>query len=189
MRRAFNAMREKGLSTGDFSDLLSINQSCMSSNIAVKIFWEQSGSKEEVLQAGLSALSLPLSEDMKIEPTPGTIKLLKDLKGIDLCVVTRGNPALQISKLEKAGIQPKQFSKIVVGKGLNKKFTYQKVLEEFRPSKCIVCGDRVPIDLTPAKQLGLTTVHLRNGRGCFFDKPREDVDVSIKKIEEIKNVL
>ena len=189
LKRAYDAMCKKGLIAIDFSELIKINEKAISSKAAIKTFWEKTDAKEESLQAGLKSMHLPLSQDLELESTEGALELLNDLKGIDICLVTMGDPALQFSKMKKAGIQPEQFSKLVIGKGLSKKFHYQAILEELKPEKCIVCGDRVSVDLTPAKELGLTTVHFRNGRGKVHDFPKEDVDYTIEKIKDIKNIL
>jgi FMN phosphatase YigB (HAD superfamily) len=52
-----------------------------------------------------------------------------------------------------------------------------------------VVGDRIGNDLTPAKELGATTVHLLKGRGKNSTGPKKDVDYTIHEIEDIFGVL
>lgn len=53
------------------------------------------------------------------------------------------------------------------------------------PREALVCGDRVSMDLSPAKELGMFTVHLRNGRGQFHDSPKAHVDLAIDDLTQL----
>jgi FMN phosphatase YigB (HAD superfamily) len=53
----------------------------------------------------------------------------------------------------------------------------------------MVCGDRISIDLSPAKELGLRTVHIRTGRGFQQMQPASDVDFAIGKLNELKEII
>lgn len=185
-------MLKAGLEVADEADayreLVTINQKALSSRIALKEFTN----REEILFAGLDALKTPLPLDAIIYPVPGALQLLASLKEHHtLALVTAGDPALQLQKMEKAGIQPEEFSKLIVGKEPSKKFDYQRVLVElkFDPSEAMVCGDRVEVDLAPAKELGLYTVHFRNGRGLIHDTPKECVDLTINTLKELQEVF
>lgn len=57
------------------------------------------------------------------------------------------------------------------------------------PADGIVCGDRIAIDLTPAKELGLTTVQMLSGRGVCCVGNKRDVDFSISHLGEIYKIL
>lgn len=188
LRLAFDAM---GLS-GTWQELVAINEKSLSSRIALREFWSSRSDREEILQAGLEALKTPIPSEAKIEPVPGANEVLDTLQvHHTLALVTAGYPELQLQKMEKAGIQPSQFSKLIVGSGPSKKSDYQRVLAElqFDPSEAVVCGDRVEIDLTPAKELGLYTVHFRNGRGLFHSTPKESVDLTIQTLKELQEVF
>jgi putative hydrolase of the HAD superfamily len=107
--------------------------------------------------------------DMPIFPLESAIEILYALKKRKhiLCLVTIGKEILQRQKLEKAGIDPILFSKIIVSEDKNKQPHYEKLLAEFNysPSQVLVCGDRVSIDLEPAIRLDCKTVHILSGRG------------------------
>lgn len=187
LRMAFEAMK-----LGTFEELIAINEKALTSRIALKEFWGRYSNKEEILQAGLNTLKTALPADAKIDPVPGAKEVLDALQvHHTLALVTAGHPELQFQKMEKAGIQPGQFSKIIVSTGASKKFDYQKVLSElnFDPSNTIVCGDRVEVDLTPAKELGIYTVHFQNGRGKMHAEPKDSVDLTIKTLKELQEVF
>lgn len=188
LRFAYEAM---GLN-GSFEQLLTFNQKALSSKIAIREFWKNQSDQVEILNAGLEALRTPIPSDVKIDLVPGAFEVLNSLQSQHtLALVTAGDPELQLQKMKKAGIQPQQFSKLIVGCGPSKKSDYQNVLEalKFDPSEAIVCGDRIEIDLTPAKELGLYTVHFRNGRGLFHTEPKSSVDLTIRTLKELHEVF
>ncbi len=177
---------------GTFEELTAINEKALTSRIALREFWGRYSNKEEILQEGLNALKTALPADAKIDPVPGAKEVLDALQvHHTLALVTAGHQQLQFQKMEKAGIQPEQFSKIIVSTGASKKLDYQNVLSElnFDPSNAIVCGDRVEVDLTPAKELGIYTVHFQNGRGKIHTEPKESVDLTIKTLKELQEVF
>lgn len=196
LKASFALMIESGLEVLNKEDavreLIAINEQALSSTIALSIFCEKYRAKKEILEAGLASLFTLLPEMLTLPPVPGAIDLLKDLyKDYELALVTLGQKDLQLQKLKKAGIQPHYFSKIIVGQGKNKKSEYEQILKEFKvkPQEIFVCGDRVPVDLTPAKQLGMKTIHFVNGRGLRFKDPKEDIDFSISTLPELKKIL
>jgi len=175
---------------GTFEELTRINEKARSSRIALREFWGRYSDQEEILQAGLEALKSALPPDANIDLVPGAQEVLDALQvNHTLALVTAGYPQLQFQKMEKAGIQPEQFSKIIVSTHSSKKLDYQKVLSElnFDPSEAVVCGDRVEFDLMPAKELGIYTVHFQNGRGNTESK--EGVDLTIKTLKELQEVF
>lgn len=186
LRMACDAMGLKGT----FEELTQINEKALSSRIALREFWSRYSDQEEILQAGLEALKTALPADAKIDLVPGAQEVLDALQvHHTLALVTAGHPQLQLQKMEKAGIQPEQFSKIIVSTHSSKKLDYQKVLSElnFDPSEAVVCGDRVEFDLKPAKELGIYTVHFQNGRGN--SESNESVDLTIKTLKELQEVF
>ncbi|NGX26550.1 MAG: Phosphoglycolate phosphatase [Chlamydiae bacterium] len=191
---AFVAMQSAGLEVEEnaFDELLSINEKELSSRFALKKFYNNYSDQIRIYEAGFAALKTPLPEEISLEIVPGALEVLDELQTAHtLALVTAGDSNLQRQKLEKAGIQPERFSKLVIGKGLSKKLDYQRVLSELNvhPQEVLVCGDRVPIDLTPAKQLGLCTVHFRNGRGLVHDEPKADVDFTIHTLKQLNEVF
>lgn len=196
MKAALSAMIEAGLELKDpesaLQNLFIINENVISSTLAMPIFCEKYGIAKQFQDLGIRLLSHPIIENIPLDPVPGVHEVLKDLfSKYSLALVTLGHTDLQLEKLKKAGIQPKHFSKIVVGKEKNKKPLYQQILEEFKvdAKDVFVCGDRVPIDLTPAKELGINTIHFVNGRGRVFNQPKEHVDFSISALSELKKIL
>jgi FMN phosphatase YigB (HAD superfamily) len=72
-----------------------------------------------------------------------------------------------------------------------KKIEYQKILEEFdvSSSSVFVCGDRIGLDLQPAKELGCITIFMRNGRGLQVSLPDKNVDHVIHELNELKKII
>jgi len=175
-----------------WEELSAINQRAISSKMAITEFWKKYNDQEKILELGLKAMTGPIPKDLTIDLVPGAEELLNELQDLtSLALVTGGCTKFQLEKMKKAGIQPERFSKLIVVDGLSKKSAYQSVLKElqYEPHETIVCGDRVSIDLTPAKELGLFTIHFPNGRGKIHTEPKEDVDVTIKTIKELEEVL
>ena len=83
------------------------------------------------------------------------------------------------------------FSKIVVSEEKNKGPHYQSLSKELRypPSEILVCGDRVAIDLAPAKQLGCKTVQIRWGRGLNSVGLNGEVDYYISDLKELNIIV
>lgn len=187
LKLAFSEMQQAGFE-GDFKQLLSINKRALSAKNALYEFC----SEKKILERGLEALSSPLPDEIFLEIVPGALEVLEELqKNHTLALVTRGRADFQWKKLKKAGIQPGQFSKLVASDGPSKKLSYQTVLNELKvdPKDTIVCGDRVSVDLSPAKELNLFTVHFRNGRGLFQNEPNADVDFSIDRLNQLHEVF
>lgn len=198
LRQAFLAMQRIGSTLGrvieekSFFQLLSINTTAISSRQAIKEFCRSFPEKNLFYKAGLAVFSQEIPETLTLESVPDAKELLNFLiKHHTLALVTSGDVSLQLQKLEKAGIQPEQFSKLIVSKGPSKKLDYKEIIEKEKISieKVIVCGDRVPLDLSPAKELGIRTVHFRNGRGKIHSKPESDVDFTIDTLKELYEVL
>ncbi len=196
LKWAFEAMVKSGLKVDDpqkaFEELVTFNQHSLTFRLALETFWQKWSKENKILNAGLETLKTPLTDDMVIESVPGAIEVLDALQiQHTLALVTKGHRELQLQKMEKAGIQPERFSKLIIGNGPSKKLDYQTVLDELdvHPSEGIVCGDRIPLDLTPAKELGLYTVHFRNGRGKTHSEPKESVDKVITTLKELQEVF
>ena len=95
-------------------------------------------------------------------------------------------------KLKKAGIDSSLFCKILILEKKNeKKYCYESLIQELNlsPGDVIVCGDRIPIDLVPAKQLGCKTIHMKKGRGLHTAGSEREVDFTITHLSQIGKVL
>lgn len=175
-----------------YPELLSLNQRAISSDTALKHLAERQGLGQDLLQKGIASLREPVPAGVAVEPVEGAISLLNALKDLaDLTLVTRGSPLLQREKLKKAGIEPSLFSRLIVGSGTDKRADFESIIKEKQidPSSVIAVGDRVPIDLSPARALGCYTVHFPNGRGVYFGEPKEDVDCTIDRISALQGVV
>jgi FMN phosphatase YigB (HAD superfamily) len=108
-----------------------------------------------------------------------------------LAVVTIGREELQHFKLKKAGFFLDLFSKIVVTTERNKKIHYKSLLEEYGDAPCetIVVGDRIEVDLRPAKELGCSTVRMMRGRGAYEEQKDKVVDYTIYDLRELPEII
>ena len=72
----------------------------------------------------------------------------------------------------------------------SKKEAYQEIIENISisPSKVLVIGDRIPVDLAPAKELGCKTVHVKQGRGVHSQGSEEAVDFAITGLSQLMGV-
>ncbi len=163
-----------------------------SARSALAEFVEILGYDKNILDVGVKEIYENPSPDLPIFPIDGAAELLHDLgQQHQLALVTVGKQALQMEKLKKAGIASRIFSKIAVIEERNKKPHYQKIVDElgYSSAEVLVCGDRIPIDLIPARELGFKTVQMLWGRGLNSLKSRGDVDYFISKICELKEIV
>lgn len=148
--------------------------------------------RPELLEAAMEEIYLQPDLPLAIKQVEGSLSVLKELgKEHSLALVTGGIDSIQRDKLKRANIDKDFFSYIFVEDPAQKKNAYQKILEKTKvpASKVIVCGDRIGVDLTPAKQLGLRTVHFRFGRGLGNTGLKSDVDYTILHLEELLDLL
>ncbi len=186
-RAVFETLNLKG-----WEHFIEINREATSSRQAFEIFFNKMGFSHGKLEKACSLLGELLPEDFEVPTTPGAQALIERLyPSHTLALVTLGNEELQLQKMKKAGIQPEIFSKLIVSSGPSKKQEYQKILVElgFSPEDSVVCGDRIAVDLTPAKALGFTTIHYPRGRGAGKTGNLEDVDFTITKLEDLERYL
>lgn len=196
LKDALERMREAGLSCGEMheaeSEIKRIDKTKLSSEETLKEFLAALGAESHFLQIGLKEFQEDLKIDMPVHTVDGAIEILDDFKNSHtLALVTIGKQETQLAKLKKAGIDLSLFSRIAVLEERNKKFHYQKIANElgFLASEVIVCGDRIHIDLTPAKELGFKTVHIKRGRGLNSLFPQSDVDFTISQLSEMKDII
>lgn len=194
LRQALQAMIEAGLEVDSFeralSHLLEVNRTASTSRKALEVVATLYPNGSQALDAGLACFSLPFPEETFLTAAEGALSLLEELaQDHTLALVTMGVQAVQFQKMEKAGIQPKLFSKIIVSGGPSKRPSYEEVMRQFPHAPGLVCGDRVFLDLSPAKELGLKTVHVRAGRGLEQAQPACDIDFSISRLAELKEIL
>jgi len=194
LERTLKQMINKGLEIEDenlaYKKLIQINKKSFSSKETIKKFLCEIKANMSFLDVAFNAMVEPLDENIKIFTLQNAKKVLKHLsKNHTLAIVSAGNKKFQFDKIKKAGIDTALFSKIVIAKS-DKGFHYKKIIDElgFRAKNTLVCGDRVNIDLLPAKKIGCKTIHMKWGRGKLFLKD-ENVDFTINQLDEIKTIL
>ncbi len=193
---ALNLLVNQGLQIPDFNgslDLLRrLNSTSESARHALSEFIEILGAEKKFYEMGVKEIYENVSPDLSVYPLEGALELLSHLaEHHQLALVTVGNPSQQMNKLEKAGIDSGIFSKIAVCEDRNKKPHYQMIMDElgYLPTEVIVCGDRVVLDLMPARELGLKTVQMRWGRGLNAIGFKGEVDYCISELKELKGIV
>lgn len=192
MKECLKLFIQEGLHVADFDAayerLLSINARSLKSRDALLEFAGHVGLVEKVI----GEMTRPLPQGFSVRLTPNAKEILDHFqkKGHTLALVTGGHPPFQMEKLEKAGIDRAYFSKIAIPEDSVKKPFYKALLDEFsiEPKQALVCGDRVAMDLRPAFELGLRTVHMRWGRGTV-GTTEPWVDHAISDLSELKRII
>lgn len=176
--------------------LLRLDKTSESSHTTLSEFCEILGASSEFLNLGEKIVYGDIPHDLNIFPIEGALDLLSYLsQSHRLALVTVGDEAQQHFKLKKAGIDSTIFSKIIVSKERDKKRHYEAIFDELRylPEETLVCGDRVFIDLAPAKELGCKTVHVKWGRGKNRRgadwTTQSDIDFEVVQLKEIINII
>lgn len=196
LKYALERLSEEGLQLFNFAEalnlLLRLNETAPSAKHALEEFFEINAFDEKFLLLAIQAVYDDLPSSFIIEPMDMASDVLAVLsESHKLALVTVGRPELQLLKLKKAGIHSEIFSKIIVTQERNKKIHYKSIVSELDmdPAEVIVCGDRIAIDLTPAKELGFRTIQMRSGRGLHCKGSKSDVDFTISHLSEITEVL
>lgn len=196
LRAAFSAIMgvDPEVSVEAWSLLERLNQDAESAKEAFLEFAEILELGEEATEKGVEILYGDIGEDTPVFPLEDVVETLKELaEKYQLALVSIGEESQQRKKMEKAGIDSTIFSRIKISSDRDKKPHYEKILNELHalPKKVLVCGDRVHLDLVPAKELGCLTVQMRWGRGLKALTPaeRRAVDFTITEFKQIKDVL
>lgn len=198
LERALTRMVQEGMVIEDFSEalntLLQMDQLSHSARAALEEFIEINGFDSRFLSFGLHEVYDKFSDDLPVFPVEEAIDVLSRLScEHKLAIVSVGNLDQQLWKLKKAGIDSSLFCKIHILQERNKKEIYQSLIREMNvsPQEVIVCGDRIPIDLIPAKQLGCMTVHMKKGRGLYSSSIEQmhEVDFTITHLSQMQKVL
>lgn len=196
LKQALEAMQKEGCFIPDFQEalgqLLALNEKAESAKDALKEFVFLRKAAEKFFLLGIDVVYSPLEENFSVSPTEGAIDLLSYLCGEhNLAIVSIGKEAQQLFKMKKAGIDSRFFYKIILSEERDKKKHYQQLMKEWgvTASEVIVCGDRILLDLLPAKELGCTTVHIKQGRGVHSKGPPGSVDFTIENLVEFTDVL
>ena len=196
LRNAVEKLEELGLKfpckATALEGLLRLNKTAPSARHALEEFFEINEIDSSYMPIAASTVYDEISSSIEVHAHDRAVQVLNALRETHkLALVTVGRSDLQLMKLQKAGIHSEIFSKIVVTQYKNKKIHYKSIVEELDmdPSEVIVCGDRISIDLTPAKELGYKTVHMLSGRGVYSQGNKGDVDYTISHLSEIAKIL
>jgi len=196
LKSALEIVSKEGLQLPKLEDslslLLRLNETAPSAKHALEEFFEINALDVKYLPLAVQTVYDDLPDSFTVEPMDMASDILAVLsESHKLALVTVGKLELQLLKLKKAGIHSEIFSKIIVTQERNKKIHYKSIMSELDmdPSEVVVCGDRIAIDLTPAKELGLTTVQMRSGRGLHCKGSKSDVDFTISHLSEITEIL
>ncbi|MBU0532207.1 TIGR02253 family HAD-type hydrolase [Candidatus Micrarchaeota archaeon] len=124
-----------------------------------------------------------------IQPFPKVPFILLKLKekGHHLYVATTGSSIKQWDKLIRLGIGL-YFDGVFVTEEKKDEEFYRQILEKLgsKPSDCIMIGDREDTDITPAKNIGITTIRILKGK--HIETP-SDADYVIKNMKELLIIL
>lgn len=195
LKQCLTRLAAEGLPLGDleeaYQELLAMNAKVLKSKDAIAAFVLQKGGDAGLIAKGIEELFTPLPADFSVATTPNAKEILKTFKkSHTLALVTGGHPPFQMEKLEKAGIDRAFFSKIAIPEDSIKKPFYEGLLKEFSlsPHEVLVCGDRIAMDLVPAFELGITTVHMRWGRGKQTQS-EEWINHRISDLSELTRII
>lgn len=200
LKNALHAMQKKGLEFSDFDqtyqELLHFDRNHSSSSTALLEFLEIYQAPEGCYEEGIREVyEKPLYLE-PIQPLDDAIEVLNELaESYQLALVTKGKEHIQKEKMRRAKIPIKLFSYLCFCEegplsSRGKKSFYESIGREIgiSPSQVLVCGDRISLDLSPAKELGYVTVQMRWGRGLGNTGLKKDVDYTILHLNEIKPI-
>jgi FMN phosphatase YigB (HAD superfamily) len=191
LRSIFEMIVGKVPTPFELKEFLAMSDAALRTRDAIEKFAGQKKVSKETLAKALVELTSPLPSNFSIACTPSAKEVLKFYKNLcPLALVTGGHPPFQREKMEKAGIEASIFSKIAIPEDSIKKPFYKDLMREFSvaPTDIWVCGDRIPMDLAPANELGFNTIHIRWGRGAKI-KHEPWIDYSIKDLSELRNII
>jgi FMN phosphatase YigB (HAD superfamily) len=152
------------------------------------------GDFQKFYHIGVAEVYGDLPDDIPVFPLDQAVEILTELKeSHQLALVSIGKTEQQLSKMKKAGIDSTIFSKIIISESRDKKPHYQTIVEALgaTPQETVVLGDRISLDLTPAKELGCKTIQMRWGRGLnpIPAPSKSDADFAITELKQIREIL
>ncbi|MGE0198799.1 MAG: HAD family hydrolase [Simkaniaceae bacterium] len=196
LKNALKAMEGEGFALKNFEysykELLQLNTFHISSEAALREFLEINQAPEGCLEVGLREIYEAPQFNHPIQAIEDGVEVLEKLsQEHQLALVTKGKEKIQREKMKHAGISTQFFTRLYFCEDGDKKKAYQKVSEEtgISPLKALVCGDRISLDLTPAKELGYNTVQIKWGRGLGNTGLKKDVDYTILHLKELESLL
>lgn len=196
LEKALDRMVKAGMAVTNVKEargmLARLYSSSASGTSGMREFVELMDGTPALAEVGIETIYDPVHWDRPVRATEGANELLELFaRDHQLALVTLGREEVQKRKLEAGGIESSLFSMVCVTQERNKALSYTRVLEKlgFTPSQAIMIGDRIELDLSPAKALGITTVHIRQGRGLGNTGLKRDVDYTILSLSELVPIV
>ncbi len=171
------------------NDLIEKHSEYSSSQEALGDLFKKSGIDDSIIQEAAHKLNA-YDPDIPVSVFSGVYQLLNKLKKeYQLALVTSGTMQIQNLKIQKSDLTNNYFDFIEIVEGTDKKTAYQNIFNSSNNQKVIVVGDRIVRDLLPAKNLGFTTVLVRQGRGKHQKINKDQVDFVIDDVTEVENLI
>ncbi len=125
-----------------------------------------------------------------IRPYPGAYDFLRKTTCKKI-LVTKGNPAIQVKKIELLGIKELFEEILICSIDEEKKGLFRQLKEKHPESEFWVIGDRIDSEIRFGNELGMTTVLLGEGKyaGAIPKEPVEVPKYEIKEFSELNEVL
>ena len=171
-----------------FDELLACNTIAPSARDALISFLPDFKNGAEFLESSTNYLYESSDEGLNLNPVPGAIEALEGFKEKHrLAAVSIGFEGRQLRKLEKAGIDYRIFSKIVITQAPRKGEIYAELMEEFGFSskETVVCGDKFDGDIEPAVRLGCFTAHAQFSDRRVVKRSGMQADINVKTFKEL----
>lgn len=189
LRDAYAALVNGGFGpTPSYERLLELDQLSPDIQTTFARFVAEGDKGPEWTARALAAYYGPLPADQPIPLLEGVRDLLTELHGrIRLVLVTLGEVEQQWEKVRRSGLPLELFDRVEVIAEGPKGGVYRAMADLFgaAPSEVVVCGDKVEVDLKPAKELGYTTVHMRWGHAGLREEGGRYVDWAVKTPTEL----
>ncbi len=125
-----------------------------------------------------------------IQPYAGAYDFLRKTSCKKI-LVTKGNPTMQVKKLEILGIKDFFEEVLICSTDEEKKGVFKQLKEKFPQSEFWVIGDRIDSEIRFGNELGMKTVLLRKGKYAELmpQEPIEAPTYAIKEFSELNEVL
>ena len=200
LRKSLSFLQDRGLECADFETayqrLTELNQKVGNSNQALATFLEEWGAPKSYYDLAIREVCEKPTYLSYVKPVSHALETVDELaQSHHLALVTRGKKGVQEEKIRCAGLPIKLFSYVCFcekkeGAYQRKKNVYASIAKkiDISPESVLVCGDRISLDLTPAKELGYITVQMRWGRALGNTGFKRDVDYTILDLREISSI-
>ncbi len=196
LEQALKHMVDAGLKVANYEQALqslkALDETAPSSKEALKKFLQSHEAPSVCLDVGCHQIYACPDFKHPVEPTQNASDALLSLhRKYKLAIVSVGIQEIQLEKMKKAGIDTSLFSSILICPDPFKKQFYLQLIEDFKiePHRVIVVGDRIQRDLSPAKELGCKTVHMKWGRGLHQKDETQEIDFSISTLDQLRPIM